>query len=149
MSNQQRPNSHPLKTDSIALVSSLCLRLSVSHHKTVSSMFLTLPHLTCKKLITQCIYFSFNSSIQHLLTFSIQVQLFLHPPSIFLPLQRKKTPLPPLYWNHPPVPPSSCDKRLFPIGALSGDQLEKEHAVHLLSSLFFWVFLSLTDPYFL
>lgn len=48
---------------------------------------------------------------------------------------RKKIPqpiLPSLYWKSPSSAPNSCDRDCF-LSALSRDQLEKEHAVHILS----------------
>lgn len=121
----------------------LCNSSSVGYTYKLSSAY------SCRKSITYCVCSLIPTIFhwsEHFLTFFIHIQLCLYPPSILLPLQKISHPtLPSLYWKSPSSAPS---RDCFPF-ALNRDQLEEEHAVHFLSSLFSQICLSSADPYFL
>lgn len=92
MSNQQRPNSHPLKQTRSIWSRLSCLWLSAClclFSSACSSPYLTLQHNVFPTVFfLKSFLHSINSSIEHLLTFSMHFQHFLYPPSMFLPLQK-------------------------------------------------------------
>lgn len=120
MSNQQRPNSHPLKqTQSLwsrlsCLWLCACLCLFICHLSSVFSLFLTLPNPTKMCFFLNPFYFSLTHPL-------IPCSLFLCTFNIFFILHLcsylcKKSLIPPflrLIDKSPSSVPNSCDRDCF------------------------------------